>query len=65
MDTAFQCIPPQHKGLKLFVLLKYSRKINRNLLCLLALIYNENFEIICEIFNYLKKITIFIQEFNS
>ena len=59
-DTTFQCIPPQHKGLKLFILLTYNKKLNKNLLCLLALIYNENFETICEIFNFLKKITIFI-----
>ena len=54
-DTTFQCVPPQHKGLKLFVFLTYNKKLNKNLLCLLALIYNENFETICEIFNFLKK----------
>ena len=55
VDTTFQCIPPQHKGLKLFVILTYNKKLNKTLLCLLALIYNENFETISEIFNFLKK----------
>ena len=32
---------PQNKGMKLFALLTYNNKINKVLLCLLALIYNE------------------------
>ena len=53
-DSIYEYIPPQHKGMKLFVLLCYNQKYNKTLLCLLALIYNENKEILKEIFKFLK-----------
>ena len=54
-DTTYDCVPPQNRGLKLFVLLCYNKKYNKILLCTLALIYNENKEILEEIFKFLKK----------
>ena len=55
-DTTYDCVPPQNRGIKLFVLLSYNKKFNKLLLCALALIYNENIETLEEIFKYLKKI---------
>ena len=49
LDTTFDCVPSQHKGIKLFVILAYNKKLNKNLLCLLSLIYNENVETLVEI----------------
>lgn len=54
-DTTYDCVPPQNRGIKLFVLLSYNKKFNKLLLCALALIYNENIETLEEIFKYLKK----------
>ena len=54
-DTTYDCVPPQNRGLKLFVLLCYNKKYNKILLCTLALIYNENKETLEEIFKFLKK----------
>ena len=53
-DTTYVCIPPQNRGLKLFVLLCYNKKYNKILLCIFALIYNENIETLEVIFKYLK-----------
>ena len=53
-DTTFDVIPPQNKGMKLFVVLAYNKKFNSINLCVLALIYNENQETIEAIFNFLK-----------
>ena len=36
-DSIYEYIPPQHKGMKLFVLLCYNQKYNKTLLCLLVL----------------------------
>ena len=55
-DTTYDCVPPQNRGIKLFVLLSYNKKFNKILLYTLALIYNENIETLEEIFKYLKKI---------
>ena len=54
-DTTYDCVPPQNRGIKLFVLLSYNKKFNKILLCTLALIYNEIIETLEEIFKYLKK----------
>ena len=54
-DTTFDVIPPQNKGMKLFVMLTFNNKLNKVLLSLLALIYNENRETLEEIFNFLKR----------
>ena len=53
-DTTYQCVPPQNRGLKLFVLLCYNKKYNKILLCAFALIYNENYETLVTIFKFLK-----------
>ena len=53
-DTTYDVIPPQNKGMKSFVMLTFNNKLNKVLLCLLALIYNENRETLEEIFKYLE-----------
>ena len=62
-DSNYEYISPQHKGMKLFVLLCYNQKYNKILIFLFALIYNENKETLEEIFkfpklNYPKLITL-------
>ena len=53
-DTTYNCVPPQNKGMKLFIIISYNSKHNKFLLCLLSLIYNENKETFEAIFNFLK-----------
>ena len=53
-DTTYDCVPPQNNKMKLFALLCYNKKSNKILLCMLALIYNENAETLETIFNFLK-----------
>ena len=53
-DTTYDCIPPQRRGMKLFVILSYNKKLNIILLCILALIYNKNKETLEKLFTYLK-----------
>ena len=60
-DTTYYCVPPHNKGIKLFILLGFDNSLKKNILLLLALIKNENFETIYEIIKYLKKILILIQ----
>lgn len=49
-DTTYDVIPPQNKGMKSFVMLTFNNKLNKVLLCLLALIYKT----LEEIFKYLE-----------
>ena len=50
----YDCVPPQNNKMKLFAFLSYNKNLNKILLCMLALIYNENTETLETIFNYLK-----------
>ena len=44
-DSSFDVIPPQNKGLKLFVMLAYNKKFNKiKWFYPMALIFNENQE---------------------
>lgn len=52
-DTTYDCVPPQNNKMKLFALLCYNKNMNTILLCMLALIYNENTETLETIFNFL------------
>jgi len=42
-DITYQCVPPQNARMKLFVILAYNKNNNKTLLCVLALISNENY----------------------
>ena len=53
-DTTYDCVPPQSSHMKLFVLLAYNKTKNKILLCIMALIYNENCETLECIFKYLQ-----------
>ena len=53
-DTTYDCVPPQSNKMKLFVLMAFNKKLNKNLLCILALIQNENTETLEAIFKFLK-----------
>ena len=55
----------QCTGLKLFVILAYNEKSNKTLLYLLSLIYNENFETIYKIFEYLMETYNFNQKLST
>ncbi len=51
-DTTYDAVPPQNSHMKLFVLLSYNKICNKILLCMLALINNENAETIEKILNF-------------
>ena len=53
-DTTYDSVPPQSGKMKLFVLLAYNIRLNKILLCMLALIANENTETLEMILKYLK-----------
>ena len=52
-DCTYYCVPPQSKGMKLFVLIGYDNIQSKSIILLLALIKNENKETIDVILEYL------------
>ena len=53
-DTTYDCVPPHNCKMKLFILLAYNKNLNKILLCMMALIFNENKETLESIFKFLK-----------